>query len=162
MAGAAAIRRRFAAALVLALLALGLVLPQAGAEVYKWQDAQGVLHFSDKPPAEGQAEQVVVRPANSFRGMPVEPAPEATPPAKPSGKGKSVVMYSADWCGYCRKARSYFQANGVSFRERDVDKDPAARAEYERLGGSGLPLILVGGKRLNGFSEASFRSLYER
>ena len=27
-----------------------IVLPVAGAQVYKWRDAHGKLHFSDKPP----------------------------------------------------------------------------------------------------------------
>jgi glutaredoxin len=71
-------------------------------------------------------------------------------------------MFSAEWCGFCRKARRYFKANGVTFRERDIEKDAAARREYERLGGNGLPLILVGDQRLSGFSEDGFRRLYER
>ena len=145
---------------VVALTLAALALSPALAGVYKWTDAQGVLHFSDKPPADGNADQVQLRPTNSFRGgVPAQAAP-AKP--QPPAKAKSVVMFSAEWCGYCRKARSYFQANRVAFRERDVDKDPAARREYERLGGSGLPLILVGEQRLSGFSEDSFRRLYDQ
>ncbi|NTV38260.1 MAG: hypothetical protein HGA82_03660, partial [Anaerolineales bacterium] len=121
----------------------------------------GVLHFSDKPPADGNADQVQLRPTNSFPGsMPGEATPTTAVQAKRPVKARSVVMFSAEWCGYCRKARQYFQANRVAFRERDVDKDPAARREYERLGGSGLPLILVGDQRLSGFSEDGFRRLY--
>jgi hypothetical protein len=48
----------------------------------------------------------------------------------------------------------------VAFRERDVERDSGARREYERLGGSGLPLILVGDKRLPGFSEERLRRVY--
>jgi len=70
-------------------------------------------------------------------------------------------MFSAEWCRYCREARRYFQTNRVAFRERDVDKDPAARREYDRLGGTGLPLILVGDQRMSGFSVDAFRRLYE-
>jgi glutaredoxin len=130
----------------------------AWAEVYTWTDAQGTLHFSDKPPIDGTADRVRLQPTNTFRGAPAETAPgdQAQRPANT----KSVVMFSAEWCGYCRKARHYLQANGVAFRERDVEKDPAARREYDRLGGSGLPLILVGDQRLRGFSEEGFRRLY--
>jgi glutaredoxin len=155
------------AATMLALaLALSWAPTQIQAEVYKWTDAQGNLHFSDKPPSEGDAERVRMLPINSFRGMPSELQPEAPvsdePQAQPPSKAKRVVMYSAEWCGYCRQARRYFKANGIAFRERDVERDSAARREYERVGGSGLPLILVGERRLSGFSQDSFRRLYDR
>jgi hypothetical protein len=74
--------------------ALALFAPlhpsQAGAGAYKWQDAQGVLYFSDRPPAEGSAKQVEVRPANSFRGTQVEPVPPGPSAAKRPVKGKSL------------------------------------------------------------------------
>jgi glutaredoxin len=152
-------RRSLAVALVIALAA---AQSATLAGVYKWTDAQGVLHFSDKPPADGSADQVQLRPTNSFPGgMPAEATPTTAVQTKRPVKARSVVMFSAEWCGYCRKARQYFQANRVAFRERDVDKDPAARREYERLGGTGLPLILVGDQRLSGFSEDGFRRLYD-
>jgi len=155
----ASISRRFLAATL--VIALVVPLSSTQAQVYKWADAQGVLHFSDKPPADGNADQVQLRPTNSFPGnMPAEATPTTAVQAKRPVKARSVVMFSAEWCGYCRKARQYFQANRVAFRERDVDKDLAARREYERLGGSGLPLILVGDQRLSGFSEDGFRRLY--
>lgn len=153
--------------LALALLALALVLPPTQAEVYKWKDAQGVLHFSDQPPGDGNADRVELSTTNSYHGAPAEVSPGGVSSgeqaqAKRPAKTRSVVMYSAQWCGYCRKARDYFRSNGVAFRERDVEMDSAARADYERLGGTGLPLILVGDRRLDGFSEDGFRRLYER
>jgi glutaredoxin len=144
------------------LMALVPVSTQVQAEVYKWTDAQGALHFSDKPPREGDAERVQLQPTNSFRGTPRATASEGPVQAPSPVKTKPVVMYSAEWCGYCRKARRYFQANRIAFRERDIEKDRAARRAYERLGGSGLPLILVGEQRLSGFSQDSFRRLYDR
>jgi glutaredoxin len=152
--------RRFLAVALVIALAVAQSSTQAG--VYKWTDAQGVLHFADNPPTDGSADQVQLRPTNSFPGsMPVDATPTAQVQAKRPVKARSVLMFGAEWCGYCRKARQYFQANRVAFRERDVDKDPAARREYERLGGTGLPLILVGDQRLSGFSEDEFRRLYD-
>jgi glutaredoxin len=165
-------RRVPAAALVFGLLLgpmLALSPTQAGA--YKWTDAQGVLHFSDRPPPSGHADRVPLPATSGARsGSAPQLAPRSTPEPTQAGqtqaprpvKAKPVVMFSAPWCGYCREARRYFQANQVAFRERDVDKDPAARREFERLGGAGLPLILVGDQRLSGFSEDSFRRLYDR
>ena len=41
-----------------------------------------------------------------------------------------VVMYSTAWCGVCKRARAYFEQQRIVFEEHDVDRDPAARAEY--------------------------------
>lgn len=48
---------------LLILLALNLLAGSAvAAEVYKWKDAEGHLHFGDRPPtAEGDAESVTIR-----------------------------------------------------------------------------------------------------
>lgn len=45
----------------LLLLALALLAPAAGAEIYKWTDAQGRVHFGDKPTDKTRAEEVEVR-----------------------------------------------------------------------------------------------------
>lgn len=44
--------------------------------------------------------------------------------------------------------------------EYDIEKDAQARREYDALGARGVPVILVGKKRMNGFSAAGFEKLY--
>ncbi len=68
--------------------------------------------------------------------------------------GKPVVkMYATDWCPYCKQARDYFARNGIPYTELDIEKSEAARAEHKSIGGRGIPVILVGSERMNGFSE---------
>jgi glutaredoxin len=69
-------------------------------------------------------------------------------------------MYSADWCGVCTRARRFFKAEGIPFSEMDVDKNAGARREWKRMNATGVPLIVVGDKRMNGFSEQRFMELY--
>jgi len=76
---------------------------------------------------------------------------QRTTAATPSGK--TVVIYSTASCPACVMAKSYFKRKGVPFDERDVNTSPAARAEFEKLGGRGVPLILVGTERMEGFSQ---------
>jgi len=66
------------------------------------------------------------------------------------------VMYATDWCPYCAKARAYFRSNGIPFVEHDIEKSTAAHAEFKRLHGRVVPLILVGRERVDGFSELAF------
>jgi len=74
-------------------------------------------------------------------------------PNRPAAGKPAVKMYATDWCPYCRKAREYFARNGIPYTEIDIEKSQAAQDEYRSIGGRGVPVILVGSERMNGFSE---------
>jgi glutaredoxin-like YruB-family protein len=64
-----------------------------------------------------------------------------------------VVMYSTAWCGVCKRARQYFEQEGISFVEYDVDENSAARSEYLSLNPRrSVPTIKVGDEVVIGFS----------
>jgi glutaredoxin len=75
---------------------------------------------------------------------------------------EGTVMYATAWCPYCAKARAYFARKGIPYTERDVEKSAGALAEFRKLGGRGVPLIVHNGEILRGFSEASFDALLAR
>lgn len=133
----------------------------AQAEVYKWVDANGQTHFSDQPPAdETPAETLKLDTINSIPGVEVSEWPAAT--ADSAASTQRVVMYSTQWCGYCKKAAAFFRANGIPFTEYDVETSARGQKDYAALGGGGVPIILVGSKRMRGFSPAQFMQLYQR
>lgn len=70
-----------------------------------------------------------------------------------------VIMYSTAWCGYCRKAREFFAANGIRYTEYDIEKNSLAYSEHRRLGGKGVPLITVGNDVIKGYNEPALRQL---
>lgn len=139
------------------LSGLVLVLQPATAEIYRWVDDSGKVHFADAPPREGEARRVEPR-INSYRSP--TPAPESAVGIT-TRKLPRVVMYSTRWCGYCKQARAYFKQNGIRFIEHDIERSADARRAYDRLGGKGVPLILVGDRRMSGFSVQRFRGLYQ-
>jgi glutaredoxin len=73
-----------------------------------------------------------------------------------------VAMYATAWCPYCAKARAYFKRTNTAYIEHDIEKSADAHAEFRRLGGRGVPLIVVGSEKLRGFSELAFESAYAR
>jgi glutaredoxin len=73
-----------------------------------------------------------------------------------------VVMYATSWCSHCAKARDYFARAGIAYVEHDVEKSAGANAEFKRLGGRGVPLIVVGREKMSGFSEQAFEHLMAR
>ncbi len=145
--------------LISALLLLPLaVAPGVWANgIYKWTDAEGKIHFTDKPPAGGDVEELQLN-INTYGSQSTPVSPKAA--VTDAGKGKQVVMYSTEWCQYCKKAREYFRSQNIAFREYDIEKSSKGRAEYKRLKGTGVPIILVGTQRMNGFSEDRFRKLW--
>ena len=72
-----------------------------------------------------------------------------------------VVLYSTDWCGYCKKARSFFNDNNIKFQEFDIERSDDGRRRYDALGGSGIPLILINGDQVNGYNKAKIIKLLE-
>lgn len=65
--------------------------------------------------------------------------------------GAEVIMYSASWCGYCKKARTQFEQKGIVFTELDIEKSSQSNAEMKSLGGRGVPLFLIKGDVVRGY-----------
>lgn len=63
-----------------------------------------------------------------------------------------IVLYSTSWCGYCAKVRTLLKKNNVSYVEYDIEKSAKANKEHKRLGGSGVPLLLINGKVVKGYN----------
>lgn len=136
------------------LLLLGSASLAAG--VYKWVDEQGKVHFTDTPPAGQNVEQVEIREVNSFTSTSEVLEVSAS---FAQGAPQQVVMYSASWCHVCKRAAEYFRVNDIDYREYDVENDRKGRRDYKRLQGDGVPIILVGKRRMNGFSPSGFEAL---
>ncbi len=141
--------------MILALLLSALV---AHAEIYRWTDAEGRVHFGDNPEQPDTAESVTIK-VNTYESVSYESVRNINFD-NPARRTSKVVMYSTDWCGYCRKAREYFRSQKIAFVEYDIEKDPGAKREYDALGAKGVPVILVGDKRMNGFSPGGFQKIY--
>lgn len=75
----------------------------------------------------------------------------------------TVRLFTTSWCGWCRKSRALLTELGVRFEDRDVENDPAASREQERLAGpgAGVPVIEFAGDVLVGYSEAGIRAMAE-
>lgn len=71
----------------------------------------------------------------------------------------AVTMYSTSWCGYCAKARAHFAKRGIAFEERDIERSATWEREHKELGGRGVPLILVGRQKSNGYSVGSLEAM---
>ena len=133
------------------------IMAPASSEIYQWKDAAGNIQFGDRPPPSKKVKRIELK-INSYESVTVEPF-EAFKSNR-SSRGKYVVMYSTSWCGYCRKARNYMRSENIPFEEYDIEKSAEARREYNKINGRGVPVLLIGDKRMNGFSINRFKALY--
>lgn len=138
--------------LLLAMLAASM---SAGAGVYKWTDAQGRVHYADDPPPEAKAQQIKVK-INSIQGPAVVSTIRDTSATKAKDK---VRIYTAVWCGYCKRAKAHLAAKGVPYDELDVETSERGGSEFAQLGGRGVPVILVGNQRMDGFDASGLDAM---
>ncbi len=82
--------------------------------------------------------------------------------AKSSAGGPAVVLYSAEWCGACRKAKRYLGKKGIDYEERDIDDPRWTEELLRKTGRRSIPVIDVGGRILTGFSASSYDALLRR
>jgi len=143
-------------------------------EIYKWVDQNGVIHFGEVPPQKaGITSKIELMPATPRRA----PEPQVTPreeeqsqatnrPAKkaplqeapaPVVTDASVEMFATSWCGYCKKAREFFQARGIAITEYDIEADAAAAQRKQEIYPSpGVPLVVINGKPIQGFAPHAY------
>ena len=143
-------------------VSIWLIAGHVSAEVYKWTDDKGIIHYSDKKPENQEVTELKFKIA-TYDTVSYETTSYATEKAdiKKADAKKNVVMFSASWCGVCKKAKKYFRRNAIPFKEYDIEKSKKAKWKYKKLGATGVPVIIVGRKRMNGFSEAGFKHIYK-
>jgi glutaredoxin-like YruB-family protein len=154
---------------LLVIITLLLASSSAGAEMYQWEDENGVTNFTDTPPPASK-KRIKVKVYNYSNYAPVPPpkpvaatrsdksaaisSPQPATPQKKRFTG-TVEMYVTDWCGYCKKARNYMNSKSIPYVAYDIERDSAANQRYKELGGRGVPLIIIGSNKMSGFSPAS-------
>lgn len=66
-----------------------------------------------------------------------------------------IVIYTKDWCGYCRAAKQLLERLGCPFEEVDVTRDLATYRRMVQLadGRSTVPQIFVDGVGIGGYTD---------
>jgi glutaredoxin len=135
-------------------LLVGLVPGATADKVYKWTDETGKVHYSNTPPGGGaQARELELR-------IPTYEGEAEISTANAVGRG--VTLYTTSTCGYCKKAIAYLRKRSIPFTEYDVEKSATGKLDYRRLNGRGVPIILVGNQRMDGFNETRLADMLKR
>ena len=137
----------------------------AVAEIYKWTDEKGKVHFSDSPPNKEKVEKLdadeLEKRISSFTQVSVEFVPIDLGVNR-QANANTLVMYTTTRCGYCEKARKYFAKKNIDYVEKNINLSDKFDAEFEAFGGTGVPVIFMGEYRMQGFSEGNFDKFYAK
>lgn len=150
------------ALLILAVLILAFT-GTSNAEIYKWTDKNGQVHFGDAPPPEENFEALDEKElANRISSVSTIVVKLIPVDFGVNQQTNMLTMYSTSRCGYCKKARHYFKENNITYIEKDVENSQDGKREYKKLGGTGVPLFWIGKYKMQGFSEKRFDKFYAR
>jgi len=69
----------------------------------------------------------------------------------------SVEIFTAPWCGYCKKAIVYLELNKIPYEEYDVSTNSSAALRQQMLGGSGgVPFAVINGEKIRGWNKQAY------
>jgi glutaredoxin len=142
------------------------------ADVYRYTDSRGELHFVDdiaKVPKKYRTQLENADPQGNVSVMDATPAahsvrgrtaeePEQRQDA--SSGGATIEVYMTSWCGYCKKMIRFLNEKGIPYTAYDIEKDGAAARVYHDLGGRGVPVVRVGSHVVYGYSPEAVMSYY--
>lgn len=146
-------------------LCLCLLALPAGADIAKWTDAEGRVHYGDRPPVGKGAKSEPLRGTVSLSdGMTAVAQEFLSPPAAPAAAAQpqpprgTIWIYTTPRCGYCRYAKEHMRLKNIPYVEKDITANARHKAEFKALGGRGVPVTLAGAKRIDGYREDAFEA----
>lgn len=122
-----------------------------------WRDKVGYLEL-DSPPPMSPADAKRMRDARSGGGASLAASGDAQGRAMDRFEPK-VLLYYADWCGYCKQAKRHLDRKGVEYSLRDVDNPHHKRELIEKTGQKGIPVIEVDGRIMKGYNARALDEL---
>lgn len=134
-----------------------LACTAAHADLYRWVDADGNVHYSDDPPP-ANIKQLEKKKVNG--GKPTEePLPYALQQAV---KNFPVTLYASQCGAGCTDARELLAKRGVPYTEQDATND-VVQAELKKLTGGAIevPVLKVGRDVTKGFEAGKWNNVLD-
>ena len=139
---------------LLATLLMTLACASVQAQgVYRIVGPDGKVTFSDRPPADTNANAQPARPANEAPAV----ANGALPyELRQVANRFPVTLYTGNDCQPCNSARNLLINRGVPFTERTITSNEDIDALKQLSGVASLPFGTIGGQQLKGFSDSEW------
>jgi glutaredoxin len=132
---------------------------------YQWTDERGSVHFArsleEVPPAWRETAGRVDVDLSAYTKT--RAAPEGARPQAPAyATARDVTVYTAPWCGWCRKTLAFLDQRGVDYVNKDIERNERWADElYEKSGGRSIPFVEIDGTQIRGYSPHEMAALLE-
>ena len=131
----------------------------AQAQLYRWVDEKGGVHYTDQPPPASAKKVEEKKFIDNV--IQTDKLPYASQLAM---KNFPVILYTGDCGAACISAKAYLTKRGIPFTERLPGKSPADLEQFKKSSKENfIPLLLVGkSTSLKGFSETEWASALDQ
>jgi len=127
-----------------------LCVSSAQAQMYRWVDADGRIHFSDKPPAKYLPKNHDIRDGSESGAGGLNYV------LSQAMQNFPVTLYTSGECPPCNDGRAYLKKRGIPFTEKTI-KTNDDNAKLKEAGGNGqLPFLTIGRHSHTGFTESEW------
>jgi len=139
---------------------------------YQWTDERGSVRFArsldEVPPAWRDKVGQVEVDASAFQ---VKSARRTQAPARRAfgasaaepGRRRDwheITVYTAPWCGWCRKTLAFLDERGLEYVNKDVEADEEWAEELHEKSGSGsIPFVEIDGTAIRGYNPQKMTAL---
>lgn len=140
--------------LVPIVLALAMASSLQAAQLYRWVDADGKVHYTDKPPP---------KEAKDIEKKRVRTAADAIPmpyALQQAAKTFPVTVYNADCGAPCDQASMLLEKRGIPHIARNA-RDPEVQADLKKVTGSqdvDVPVLQVGRNVVKGWEASQWNN----
>lgn len=145
--------RTAAATMLVGALAVWSAVAGAQQQIYRIVGPDGRITFSDRPPAEGNAQPAKVLSIAGNGGTSTASLPFEL---RTATERYPVTLYTGVNCTPCGTARSFLTQRGIPFAEKTVTSNEDIEALKRMSGANTLPFATIGGQQLKGFSESEW------
>ncbi|MBT9612328.1 MAG: DUF4124 domain-containing protein [Burkholderiales bacterium] len=132
----------------------------AQAEMYRWVDKDGKVHYTDQPPPPNEAKKVEEK---KFGGNLIQGGslPYATQQA---AKNFPITLYTGDCGEACTQAKTYLTKRGIPYSERLPGKNLTDSELFKKITKENfIPFLQVGSStQLKGFDEAAWAAALDQ
>jgi glutaredoxin len=140
-------------------VALAMLCGAAHAQMYRWVDKDGGVHYTQTPPpADAKSKQKM---SGTGAGNSANSAnPDLPYATQVAAKNSPVTLYTSPDCGApCDQARAHLAKRGVPFKETSVQEQKDADEVKNLSGTPQVPLLVVGSQKLSGYLDEGYDSM---
>ena len=140
---------------------------------YQWTDERGSVRFAQSldqvPPAWRERAGKVEVDISAYTKIPA--SAEARRSARTGSAQKTpayasashaITVYTAPWCGWCRKTLAFLDQRGVDYVNKNIEADEDYKDELiEKSGGKSIPFVEIDGTQIRGYNPGKMAALLE-